>query len=135
MYADVLTLRIIWYLDLGHRPVYMVMRHAHICKYCICVRFKVFTAVTMKNGGGVLCDVRRVVLIRTDFSEERIVSIVRVTTIGYLGTTLALTNNRGKRRNISEDAVLYFVFSFYLPSSEPGVRYLYSPKCADEVCP
>jgi hypothetical protein len=35
---------------------------------------------------------RRVALVRTDVSEERITSIIRVTTIGELGT-LAVTSN------------------------------------------
>jgi hypothetical protein len=34
-----------------------------------------------------------VALVRTDVSEERSPSIIRVTTIGELGTTLAATNN------------------------------------------
>jgi hypothetical protein len=38
--------------------------------------------------------VRRVDLVRTDVSKERIASIIRVTRIGELGTTLAVTNNR-----------------------------------------
>jgi hypothetical protein len=37
---------------------------------------------------------RRVALVRTDFSEECIASIIRVTRIGKLGTTLAVTINR-----------------------------------------
>jgi hypothetical protein len=42
----------------------------------------------------------RVALVRTDVSEEHSVSIIRVTRIGELGTTLALTCNRRKlRRN------------------------------------
>jgi hypothetical protein len=35
-----------------------------------------------------------VALVRTDVSEERIVFIIRVTTICELGTTLAVTSNR-----------------------------------------
>jgi hypothetical protein len=35
---------------------------------------------------------RRVVLVRTDFSEERIASIIRVKLISELGTTLAITS-------------------------------------------
>jgi hypothetical protein len=37
---------------------------------------------------------RRVALRRTEVSEERIASIVRMTRIGELGTTLAVTGNR-----------------------------------------
>jgi hypothetical protein len=36
---------------------------------------------------------RRVVLVRTDVSEELSASFIRVTRIGELGTMLALTNN------------------------------------------
>jgi hypothetical protein len=36
---------------------------------------------------------RRVVLVRTDVSEERSTSFIRVTRIGELGTMLALTSN------------------------------------------
>jgi hypothetical protein len=56
------------------------------------VRFEVFTAVIMKNGA--FWDVRGVVLIRTDVSEELSVSFIRATRIGELGTTIALTSNR-----------------------------------------
>jgi hypothetical protein len=45
------------------------------------VRLRVFTAVTMKNA--VFWDVRPVVLVRTDISEERSASIIRVTRISY----------------------------------------------------
>jgi hypothetical protein len=38
---------------------------------------------------------RRVALVRTDVSEERSASIIRVTRIGKLRTTLAVTSNRG----------------------------------------
>jgi hypothetical protein len=44
---------------------------------------------------------RRVALIRTDISEELRAIFLRVTRIGELGTTLAVTNNRRTlRRNI-----------------------------------
>jgi hypothetical protein len=43
---------------------------------------------------------RRVDRVRTDVSEERSASIIKVTRIGELGTTLAVTNNRRTlRRN------------------------------------
>jgi hypothetical protein len=37
---------------------------------------------------------RRVALVRTDVSEELSFSFIRVTRIGELGTTLAVTSNR-----------------------------------------
>jgi hypothetical protein len=44
---------------------------------------------------------RRVALLRTNVSDERSSSIIRVTRIGELGRTLAVTSNRRKlRRNI-----------------------------------
>jgi hypothetical protein len=43
---------------------------------------------------------RRVALVRTDVSEELSASFIRVTRIGELGTTLAVTSNRRMlRRN------------------------------------
>jgi demethoxyubiquinone hydroxylase (CLK1/Coq7/Cat5 family) len=43
---------------------------------------------------------RRAALVRTDTSEERIASIIRVTVIGELGTTITVTSNRSiLRRN------------------------------------
>jgi hypothetical protein len=53
---------------------------------------------------------RRVALIRTDVSEEPGASFIRVTRIGELGTTLAVTSNRRMlRRNgsIPEDTILH----------------------------
>jgi hypothetical protein len=44
---------------------------------------------------------RRVALVRTDFSEEPGASFIRVTRIGELGTTQAATSNRRTlRRNV-----------------------------------
>jgi hypothetical protein len=42
---------------------------------------------------------RRVALVRTDVSEERSVSIIRVTRIGELGTLVVTSNRRMLRRN------------------------------------
>jgi hypothetical protein len=64
---------------------------------------------------------RRVDIVRTDVSEERSASFIRVTRIGELGTTLAVTSNRrtlrrnfaalvltrATRRNIPEDTILH----------------------------
>jgi hypothetical protein len=41
---------------------------------------------------------RHVALVGTDVSEERSAPIIIVTRIGELGTTLAVTSNRGLRR-------------------------------------
>jgi hypothetical protein len=41
---------------------------------------------------------RRLYLVRTDISEERNASIIRVTRIGELGTTLAVTRDRRTMR-------------------------------------
>jgi hypothetical protein len=43
---------------------------------------------------------RRVALVITDGSEKRIVSIIRVTRIGEIGTTLAVTSNRRTLRRL-----------------------------------
>jgi hypothetical protein len=47
---------------------------------------------------------RRVALVRIDVSEERSASFIRVTRIGELGTTLAVTSNRPTRE---EDTILH----------------------------
>jgi hypothetical protein len=48
---------------------------------------------------------RRVALVRTDFSVELSASFIRVTRIGELGTTLAVTSNRRKRLLITASVV------------------------------
>jgi hypothetical protein len=55
---------------------------------------------------------RRVALVGTDVSEELSAFFIRVTRIGELGTTLAVTSNRrtlrrATRRNFKEDAILH----------------------------
>jgi hypothetical protein len=44
---------------------------------------------------------RRMTLVRTDVSEDRIASIIRVTRIGKLGTSLAVTSSRNTLRSTS----------------------------------
>jgi hypothetical protein len=48
---------------------------------------------------------RRLALVRADVSKERIASIIRVTRIGELRTTLAVTSNRSRLRHIPEDEI------------------------------
>jgi mRNA-degrading endonuclease toxin of MazEF toxin-antitoxin module len=56
---------------------------------------------------------RRMAVVRTDISEERIASIIRVTRIGELGTTLATAATEtsalttATRRNIPEDGIFF----------------------------
>jgi hypothetical protein len=45
---------------------------------------------------------RRLALVRTDVSEERSASFIRVTRIGELGTTQAATSNQAIRRFLQE---------------------------------
>jgi hypothetical protein len=48
---------------------------------------------------------RRVALVKADVSEEVSASVIRVTRIGELGTTLAVTSNRRTlRRNTTQRA-------------------------------
>jgi hypothetical protein len=54
---------------------------------------------------------RRVALVRTDFSEELSGSIIRVTRIGVLGTTLAVTSNRRTLRRSTRRAHFAFLRS------------------------
>jgi hypothetical protein len=53
--------------------------------------------------------IRRVALIRTDVTEERIASIIIVTKISALGITLTLTSNRSMLRSstISSQSALF----------------------------
>jgi hypothetical protein len=50
---------------------------------------------------------RRVIVVRTDVSEEPGASFIRATRIGEVGTTQAATSNRRTLRNIPEDTILH----------------------------
>jgi hypothetical protein len=50
---------------------------------------------------------RHVALVRTDVSEELSAFFIRVTRIGELGTTLAVTSNLRTLRNIPQDSILH----------------------------
>jgi hypothetical protein len=62
--------------------MYTLLRHE---------RSGVLTAVTMMST--VFWDVSRVTLVRTDVSEDRIASIIRVKRISVFGTVLAITSD------------------------------------------
>jgi hypothetical protein len=84
-----------------------------------CVRSEVFTAVTMKNG--VFWNVTPCGSCKNRVSNELSASIIRVTRIGELGTTLAVTSNRRTlRRNtlycISSQRASVATYG-YVPSS------------------
>jgi hypothetical protein len=51
-------------------------------------------------------------LVRTDVSEERNASIIRVTLIGELGTTLAVTSNRRTLRRYLEKLMKILLHSY-----------------------
>jgi hypothetical protein len=53
---------------------------------------------------------RRVALVRTDGSEESSASFIRVTRIGEIGTTLAVTSNRRTLRRNSEYWYFFAMF-------------------------
>jgi hypothetical protein len=62
---------------------------------------------------------RRVALVRTDVSEESIASIIRMESIGELGTTLAITSNRStlRRNNYVSSVLRLLVTADVVPSS------------------
>jgi hypothetical protein len=64
-------------------------------------------------SSGMLC---RVALVRADISEELSASFIRVTKIGVIGTTLAVTSNRRTLR------FSYLTYSCH--SDEGGTKFL-----------
>jgi CRISPR/Cas system CMR subunit Cmr4 (Cas7 group RAMP superfamily) len=68
---------------------------------------------------------RRLALVRTDVSEELSTSFIRVTRIGELRTTLAVTSNgHAAKKYIPEDGILHshrhevkYELGFYIPEN------------------
>jgi hypothetical protein len=56
---------------------------------------------------------RHVAVVRTDVSEELSASFIRVTRIGELGTTLAVTSNRRMLLGISSQRSSLLSFTLY----------------------
>jgi hypothetical protein len=74
----------------------------------------------MKVSSGML---RRVALVRTDVSKELTASFIRVTRIGELGTTLAVTSNRCTRAAnvVPSSPIVVTLMTEALSSSEMSV--------------
>jgi hypothetical protein len=72
---------------------------------------------------------RRVALVRTDFTEELSISIIRVTRFSELGTTLAVTSNRRFRRTcrlhlkVERISELGITFFWNIGSKTHGVTF------------
>jgi hypothetical protein len=64
---------------------------------------------------------RRVTLVRTEVSEELSASIIRVTRIGELRTTVAVTSNLCKLRVVPSSPILVILMMEELSSSETSV--------------
>jgi hypothetical protein len=60
---------------------------------------------------------RRVALVRTDVSEELIASFIRMTRIGELGTTLAVTSNAVNKWHFSTVSKVSTVSTVYTVST------------------
>jgi hypothetical protein len=73
---------------------------------------------------------RRVALVRTDVSEELRAAFIRVTRIGELGTTLAVTSNR---RTLHDAACLLLVTLNVVPSSQILVTLMKEALSASET--
>jgi hypothetical protein len=65
---------------------------------------------------------RRVALVRTDVSEEFSASFIRVTRVGEIGTTLAVTSNRRPLRRNTMGFVYLFTDSCH--PDEGGATFL-----------
>jgi hypothetical protein len=65
---------------------------------------------------------RRAVFVGTDFSEEHIASIIRVTRISEVGTTLAVTSNRSTLRRYNINMYPHFALgSEHIPQEPESI--------------
>jgi hypothetical protein len=72
---------------------------------------------------------RRVALVRTDVSEELIASIIRVTTIGELGTTLTVNSNGSTLRdNVPSSPIVVTLMMEAVHSSKTSV-FITATRC------
>jgi hypothetical protein len=76
---------------------------------------------------------RRVILLRTNVSKERIASIIRVIKIGELGTNIAVTSNRRiqlflqEPEGVTSQRTAFFMTLRLLQS--PLMEHVYQIKC------
>jgi hypothetical protein len=83
----------------------LISKYPRIKLHIFYVSFEVLTAVTMKNG--VFWDVTPCGSCKNRVSEVLSASFIRVTRIVELGTTLAVTSNRGTlRRNTKRESLM-----------------------------
>jgi hypothetical protein len=68
-----------------------------------------------------------VALVRTDVSEERSASFIRVTRLGELGTTLAATSNRRtlRRNTITSQKIPFFIVTAVKTSNLTTINVFY----------
>jgi hypothetical protein len=69
---------------------------------------------------------RRVTLVRTDVSEELSASFIRVTRIGELGTTLAVTSNRRTSHGVTSKKTPFFIVTAVKTSNLISVVFEYT---------
>jgi hypothetical protein len=82
------------------------------------------------SSSGMLC---RVPLVRTDVSEERIASIIRVTRICDIGTMLAVTSNRRAHIVFLLFVIRFLVTANVVPISQNHVTLMMEVKQSSET--
>jgi DNA-binding TFAR19-related protein (PDSD5 family) len=77
------------YETAAFRQIRYTKRHTYTMRQAAAMLYHLFLQTEFFSGM-----LRRVALVRRDVSEELSASLIRVTRIGELGTTLAVTSNR-----------------------------------------